>query len=139
MYLEADVQPRFCDTDAAGHINNTAVAEWLEVGRMQFMMALFEKPVPTMLRRIEIDYDRELTHRAPAIVRTGVEKISTRTITVRQEIWQRGICCARAFAVDCYFDRATRQAAPIPEDLLAIYRAHWYADDTDTANRISTT
>lgn len=128
MFMEADVQPRFCDTDAAGHINNTAVAEWLEVGRMKFMMAVFAKPVPIMLRRIEIDYDRELTHRAPATVRTGVEKVGARTVTLRQEIWQHDTCCARAIAVDCYYDRNTRRAAPIPEELLAIYRQHMFAE-----------
>ena len=128
MYLEFEIQPRFCDTDAVGHINSTAVAQWLEVGRMKFMMDVFEKPGPTMLRRVEIDYDRELTHLVPALVRTGVERIGTKSVTLRQEIWQRDVCCARAIAVDCHFDKTTRQAAPFPEHLLAIYRKHLFSD-----------
>lgn len=128
MYLETTVQPRFCDTDAAGHINNTAVAEWLEVGRMHFMMVCYPKPETFMLRRVEIDYDRELTHREPALVRTGVARVGTRSVTLRQEIWQRGVRCARSLAVDCYIDRQTRQAAPLPEYLLAIYPAYLFID-----------
>lgn len=38
MYIETHLTPRFSDTDAMGHINNTAVTQWLEAGRLDFYM-----------------------------------------------------------------------------------------------------
>ena len=31
---------RFCDQDSAGHINNTAIAQYVESGRVAFVLAL---------------------------------------------------------------------------------------------------
>jgi len=42
--FELKIKPRFCETDALGHINNTSVPMWFEQGREP----LFEFFVPTM-------------------------------------------------------------------------------------------
>ncbi len=62
MYIETRIVPRFSDTDAAGHINNTAVTQWLESGRFDFNLRCLPDQPAMMLRRIEVDYDREMTH-----------------------------------------------------------------------------
>jgi acyl-CoA thioester hydrolase len=121
MYIETRLTPRFCDTDAAGHINNTAVAEWLEAGRVDFNRNHLPEIPPMMLRRVEIDYDREMTFDKEAIIRTGVETTGNKTVTIRQEIWQGGIRRAQARAVECYFDPETRRAAEIPQRFRDIY------------------
>lgn len=106
--------PRFCDSDAAGHINNTAVAEWLEVGRFDFYHNHVPDLTPLMLRRIEIDYLREMNYREEVTIRTGVDAVGEKTVTLRQEVWQGGTKRADCLAIDCYFDRDTRRSAPIP-------------------------
>jgi len=37
------ISPRFCETDANGHINNVAFAAWFETGRLSYLESLDEK------------------------------------------------------------------------------------------------
>lgn len=123
MYIETHLIPRFSDTDSAGHINNVAVAAWLEVGRVDFNRNHVRDLAPRMMRRVEIDYDREMTFEEDAIIRTGVETIGNKTVTIRQEIWQGGTRRAQARAVECYFDPETRRASEVPQHFRDIYGA----------------
>ena len=34
------ISPRFCETDALGHINNTAFGAWFETGRINYLTSL---------------------------------------------------------------------------------------------------
>jgi acyl-CoA thioester hydrolase len=117
LYIESQFMPRFCDSDAAGHINNTAVAQWLEVGRFDIYHNYMADLSPLMLRRIEIDYLLEMNYREEVTIRTGVESVGEKTVTLRQEVWQGGIKRADCLAIDCYFDRNTRRSAAIPNEL----------------------
>lgn len=115
MYIETRLIPRFSDTDAMGHINNTAVTQWLEAGRMDFYMNHMKTSTPKVLRRIEIDYDGEMSFKDEAIIRTGAERLSNKTITLRQEIFQRGKRCVKALIVECYFDAIARTSMAMPQ------------------------
>lgn len=121
MYIETHLTPRFCDTDALGHINNTAVTQWLEAGRMDFFMNHLKSSSPKVMRRMEVDYDREMSFPNEAVIRTGVESLSNRTITIRQEIFQKDNCCVKARLVECYFDPTTRAAIEIPQQDREMY------------------
>ena len=58
------VSPRFCETDALGHINNTVFPVWFEEARTP----IFEMFIPTLeikkwnliLARIELDFRAEV-------------------------------------------------------------------------------
>lgn len=115
MYIETHLTPRFSDTDAMGHINNTAVTQWLEAGRLDFYMNHLKTSTPKVLRRIEVDYEREMNFHDAALIRTGVERLSNKTITLRQEIFQSGKLCVKAIVVECYFDTKTRSSMAMPE------------------------
>lgn len=129
MYAETRLTPRFSDTDAMGHINNTAVAQWLEAGRTDFYMKKLEISSSKVLRRIEVDYDREMSFRTEAVIRTGVERLSNKTVTLRQEIWQGEYCCVKAVVVECYFDPATRTSAAMPASDRALYDRFMFSDE----------
>lgn len=131
MYIETPLTPRFCDSDAAGHINNTATTQWLEAGRFDFALNHLDMAANMLLRRVEVDYDRELSFRENAVIRTGVERIGGKSLTLRQEIWQGGVCCVRALAVECYIDKEARRPADIPEHLREIYRKYLFAENQD--------
>lgn len=128
MYAETHLTPRFSDTDAMGHINNTSVTQWLEAGRLDFYMNHLKVSTPKVLRRIEVDYEREMNFRDGAIIRTGAERLSNKTITLRQEIWQGGKCCVKAIIVECYFDPATRASAPMPQHDRELYAKLMFSD-----------
>lgn len=128
MYVETRLTPRFSDTDAMGHINNSAVAQWLEAGRMDFYLNHLALSSSKVLRRLEVDYDREMAFRDEAVIRTGVERLSNKTITLRQEVFQRGQCCVKALIVQCYFDPKARTAMEIPQHDRELYAKFMFND-----------
>ncbi len=128
MYTETHLTPRFSDTDAMGHINNSAVAQWLEAGRIDFYINQLKLSASKVLRRIEVDYDREMNFKDEAVIHTGVERLSNKTITLRQEIYQSGQCCVKALVIQCYFDPQTRTAVPIPTHDRKLYSKRMFND-----------
>ncbi len=128
MYIVTRFLPRFCDSDAAGHVNNTAVTQWLEAGRTDLYANYMPSDVHCMMRRLELDYDREMTHTQEVEIRTGTTKLGTKSVTLCQEVWQGGVCRARALVVDCWYDPATRTAAPVPEHFRRAFSAVMFAD-----------
>ncbi len=122
------IKPRFCETDALGHINNTVVPMWFEQGREP----LFEFFVPTMkpedwnliIARIEVDFLAQLEFRHEVEIKTWLAKIGNSSMQVVQEVWQEGSCCARGTAAMIHFDYTTNAATRIPDDIRAQLEAH---------------
>ncbi len=118
---EITIKPRFCETDARGHINNTVLPVWFEQGRTEVF--LDNNPPhgmpywPVMIARIEIDYLEQTFYRPETTVRSGVEKINTRSFIFYQQIWQGDKMVARARSVMVYLDMQTQRSTPIPEDV----------------------
>ena len=124
MFAETIIQPRFYETDQAGHINNTVATQWLEYARIDFLFNHMGLEPNMMLRHVAVNYDRELNFPDEVCVRTSIERLSQSTVTYRQEIWQNGRCCITASSLDCYFDPATRKSAPIPESDRALFKPY---------------
>lgn len=76
----------------------------------------------TMIRRLEINYDREMNHRDEVTIRTGIEKLGETSITLLQEVWQDGRCRASAKVVECFFDPESRNAIRIPDPYRESYQ-----------------
>ena len=120
--------PRYCDSDAAGHINNTAVAQWFEVGRFDLYNNYIADIKPLMLRKIEIEYLREMNYVDEVTLYTGVHALSNKTITLRQELWQSGSLRSTSLSTSCYVDSTTRRAAAIPDELRPLCADFFYQD-----------
>lgn len=54
------ISPRFCETDANGHINNVAFAAWFETGRLSYLESLDERSNSSnslwLLASVSMDY-----------------------------------------------------------------------------------
>ena len=88
------INPRFCDTDAMGHINNTVVPVWFLEGRESILRIfnpnLSTEEVSLVLAKIEIEYLEETFFGKPVEIRTYVLRIGTSSVLVGQEAWQEG-------------------------------------------------
>ncbi|QSP93503.1 acyl-CoA thioesterase [Marinobacter salinisoli] len=119
--FKLEIEPRFCDTDALGHISNTAFPVWFEQARKPifqiFHPSLDVKTWPLIIARIEVDLLAQSYWNMPVEVRTGVGKIGNSSFHVVQEAWQGGKQVARGTAVLIHFDYANEQALPIPADI----------------------
>ncbi|WP_439133272.1 acyl-CoA thioesterase [Pseudomaricurvus sp.] len=85
------ITPRFCETDALGHINNVSYAAWLEQGRMSYFMAHLDKDRnPFMMVKIEINYRNETFHGTDVEVHTHLARLGNSSLTLSQNIYQSG-------------------------------------------------
>lgn len=116
-----DINPRFCDTDAMGHINNTVLPIWFLEGRESilkiFNPKLTTEAVSLVLVKLEIEYLGELFFGKSVEIRTFVLRIGTSSVLVGQEAWQDGSLRATATATMVNFDKTTRKSLPIPADI----------------------
>ncbi|PIE41262.1 MAG: thioesterase [Gammaproteobacteria bacterium] len=116
-----EINPRFCDTDAMGHINNTVYPVWFLEGRESilrvFNPSLSTDEVSLVLAKIEIEYLDEVFFGKSVEIRTYVLRIGVSSILVGQEVWQNEELKATATATMVNFDKRTRKSLPIPNEV----------------------
>ena len=114
-----EIEPRFNDTDALGHISNTAFPVWFEQARMPifriFNPALQMNDWPLILARLEIDFKAQSYWAMQVNICTFTGRIGNSSFSVIQQAWQDGTEVARGVAVMIHFDYETGTSQPIPE------------------------
>lgn len=114
-------EPRFVDTDALGHINNTAIPIWFEGCRTPifrwFTPDLDPKQWRIILARYTVEFHAEIFYQAPVEIRTGISRVGGSSFDVYQEVWQGGHKCASGTTVLVHFNHTTKKAEPIPDDI----------------------
>jgi acyl-CoA thioester hydrolase len=114
-----ELEPRFSDTDALGHISNTTLPVWFEQARTPvfriFHPTLEAETWPLIIARLEIDLLAQSYWHIPVKIKTGIGKIGNSSFHVVQEAWQGDKQIARGVAVLIHFDYETEKALPIPE------------------------
>lgn len=122
------IHPRFCDTDALGHVSNTVVPVWLLEGRESllrlFVPDLDFRKASLVVVRTEIDFPAEIRFGTDVEVTTALEKIGNSSLVVLQEIFQGDVCAVRARTVMVNFDAVNRRAQPVPDALRPQLEAH---------------
>ena len=115
-----DIQTRFGDTDALGHVNNASFAAYAELGRLEFVHRLFHQSVGTIiLASLYLDFRRQVKFREPVYVETWVAKIGTSSVTLRQVIYASGERAADVRSVVVYFDYPASRARELPPEIRA--------------------
>ena len=115
-----DIEVRFRDTDAMGHVNNAVYLTYLEVARQAYWKRFSEvhdyARVPFVVARIEVDF------RSPLLV-TEVARLGLRTTWVsRSSFGMRYVVRARdserlvaeAESVQVTFDYEAQRSMPVP-------------------------
>lgn len=118
---------RYNDTDRQGHINNAVFAVLCQTGRVD----LIETDLPALERdntqfvivSLAINFLREMHWPGEAIIGTGVLRVGTSSITLRQGIFFEGACAGTADSTIVLMNMETRRPAPLPEDLRQRYTA----------------
>ncbi len=62
--FSVDVRPRYCETDALGHVSNTVYPEYLEFGRLQYFIAAGD-PEPGPFSFAHVTAELHVRHLAP--------------------------------------------------------------------------
>lgn len=121
--LKTTIRPRFSDTDALGHINNTVIPVWFLEARepvLQIFMpggAISQSSLAVV--RMEVDYLKETHFGEDVTLTTIVHHIGNSSFALRQEVWQCGHCTARGITTLVHFNPQSRSSTPLPEHLRA--------------------
>lgn len=120
--------PRFYETDAFGHVNNTVVTGWFETAREPifriFTPGMDIKKLSIILARIEVDFVAQIYYGREVSVNTWIEKIGNSSFIVIHEAWQNGAVVARGTAVQVYFDFSTQKSGRLPDTYRAELDKH---------------
>ena len=117
---------RYSDQDPMSHINNVAVAAYLESGRMGLLHHIFrEAPLPPrgmVLARLAIDYLHEIRFPRPVRVGGRLAKVGGRSITTHYAVFQETgggeeRCCVVSESVNVFFDPETRRSCEPPDEI----------------------
>ena len=119
--FETHIQPRFNETDALGHISNTVMPGWFELARIP-LFQIIHPPMtihdwPIIVAHIDIDYLRQIHLGNDVTIKTKIEKIGTKSITIYQEAWQLDKLAASGRTVMVYFDYQTNTTVALPDEL----------------------
>ncbi len=116
------ITPRFCETDALGHINNVSYAAWLEQGRMAFFVDTKDPfNTPLILAKLEINYRNESFHGTQVEVHTHLAHLGNSSFALSQNIYQKELLVVEARAVLVQFDFDNKEAMPFNDE----QRAFW--------------
>lgn len=127
MFTE-EITPRFSDTDALGHINNTVVPIWFE-GARDPVFKLFTPELTTnnwqlILAKVTVEYHAQFYYGAAIELKTWISRIGGSSFDVYQELWQNGNKCASGTAVLVHFCFQQQASKKIPDDIKIAMQQH---------------
>lgn len=124
------LMPRFSDTDALGHINNTLLPVWFEGARdpvfRLFMPDLDTKNWQLILAKFDVEFHAQLYYGEDIEIRTYIGRIGSSSFTVYQEAWQKNTKCASGTAVMVHFCFENQSSLKITENIKAQMTSHLF-------------
>lgn len=114
------VSIRYCDQDPLGHVNNAAMAAYIEQARVALIYPILRAHVgpqlDLVLARIVIDYVRELQFPGTVEIGTRVARLGTKSLTLSHSVFKDGSgdCAATAECAIVFFDLTTRRSVEPP-------------------------
>ena len=110
------IDPRLCETDRLGRINNTSVMPWLEEGRVSLHHKSAGIEQSVVLAQLDVSYLHEINYPEPVEVSTAIESLGNSSIRYVQTSSQSAKLCLQARAVSVAFNTETRQAEKLSEE-----------------------
>lgn len=123
MKHSTDIQLRFNDTDALGHVNNSTYFSFYDLGKTEYFHAvrgnnLFERNVDIVVAHAEVDFIEPVFLTDQIAVQTQVSKMGTKSFTLEQQIIDiksGGVKC-RCTTVMVGYDFKTKKTIVISDE-----------------------
>ncbi|HEY9225506.1 MAG TPA: thioesterase family protein [Gemmatimonadaceae bacterium] len=112
-----DIQMRFGDTDALGHVNNASLATYAEVARLDFLQGFGRAVTSLILASLYLDYRKQVGFGDTVYVDTWVEKLGRSSIVLRQTIVANGDRAVDVKSVVVHFDYADGKSLALTDDM----------------------
>ncbi|WP_458205385.1 acyl-CoA thioesterase [Haladaptatus sp. NG-SE-30] len=122
-----EIDVRYRDLDAMGHVNNAVYATFLEEARLDYFRdvgGVIEDEIEGVVAHLEIDYRLPITSTDAVTAATRVPELGESSLPMEHEIRAGGDVAATADVVQVAFDREAGVPCPIPpewRDRIATY------------------
>jgi acyl-CoA thioester hydrolase len=116
------VSVRYNDLDPLGHVNNTAMAIFLEEARCGLITPRLKahgRHLDIVLASTAMDYRREIAYPGEVEVGTLVTRLGTKSFSLAHGVFQVGQCVGTAELIMVVFDLDKRTSAAPPADVRA--------------------
>lgn len=113
-----DVQVRFRDYDAYGHVNNAVYVTYLEQARVEYLRSLFGVEIGELdivLASLSVDYREPITDADSVEVAIDVPELGRSSLPMEYKIRTDGGVVAVAESVQVTYDFESDSSKPIPE------------------------
>jgi acyl-CoA thioester hydrolase len=122
------VDIRFSDEDNMGHVHHEAIVGYIAHARVTFVDDLVKRSgvpdIDYVLVNLNVDFLAEVNHPGMVDVSSWVERIGSKSVTTKYELFKNGEIFARATSVNVFFNTRTKETVPIPDALGAILSDH---------------
>lgn len=119
MTHHCNIQLRFADTDALGHINNAAYAHYAETARIVFCQDAGIPVNNLILARLELDFIKQVKFGESLCVKSQVEKVGNSSVTMQQTVLVSGEAACSIRSVVVHFDYKANKSMRVPDDVRA--------------------
>ena len=117
---ETELQVRFRDLDAMGHVNNAVYATYLEQARVDYyadVLGVGLDDIDTVLVNLEIDYRHEVVLDDETVtIAMGVRSIGESSVVVGYEVRAGDRVAATAETTQVYVDPDEGGSRPLPDE-----------------------
>ena len=114
---------RYSDQDAMAHVNNTALATYIEAARTAFIYDLIVKGgmqgLEFILARLLIDYRRELHYPGTVDVGARLIRVGNKSLSTGYGVFKGGECAATSECVNVFYDMELRKTVAPSESIRA--------------------
>ncbi|WP_299975799.1 acyl-CoA thioesterase [uncultured Pseudoteredinibacter sp.] len=112
--------PRFCETDALGHINNVSYSAWVEQSRTSLLMGDRAVQLPAgfnfVLANVNMDFMAEGYFGHQVSNHSWIDKLGNSSLQIRTDIFQQDRQLLKASSTLVYFDLKNKHTCPMPEE-----------------------
>ena len=122
------IEPRFVETDALGHINNTVLPAWFEQARTPifkiFTPSLAIDKWELILAKIEVSFLGQIYYGKVVEIKTFIQSIGNSSFVVYHQAWQEEIKVAEGTAILVNFDHTTQRSNPLSDAIKGELNLH---------------
>ena len=117
------IQIRFNDIDQMGHVNNSIIMEYFDLGKARYFHDAGIPVIPeegdfcVMIVHIEMDFKSQIRFHDDPIVTSQVTHWGNKSFELTQRVLINGQVAAECRNVMAGYCRSTRTSAPIPDDI----------------------
>ena len=126
--FKVTIEPRYSETDALGHINNTVLPIWFEFARNDMFElvhpAMTHHDWPLILAKIDVSFIQQIYFGKPVEVTTGISKLGGKSFTLHHQAFQNNQLVAEGHAVLVWFDHQQQTSNLLPDETRALLEEH---------------